>query len=62
MEENNVEHMWKQMELAVVESGSVRVGGKKPKSVWWNDQVKAMVKRKKAAWKKVLGAKDEDAK
>ena len=37
------------------------VGGKNPKSVWWNDQVKAAIKRKEAAWK-VLGARDKDAK
>ena len=35
--------------------GSVVEGGN-PKSVWWNDQVKAAVKRKE-----VLGARDEDA-
>ena len=28
----------------------------------WNDEVKAAVRRKEAAWKKVLGARDEDAK
>ena len=28
----------------------------------WNDHLKAAVKRKEAAWKEVLGAKDEDAK
>ena len=36
--------------------GSVSVGVGNPKSVWWNDQVKAAVKRKE-----VLGARDEDA-
>ena len=30
------------------------------KSVWWNNEVKAAVKRKEAAWKEVLGARDED--
>ena len=29
--------------------------------MWWNDQVKAAVKRKEDAWKEVLGAKDEVA-
>ena len=63
---NNVEHMWEQVKQAMVESarelfGSVRVGGGNPKSVWWNDQVKAAVKRKEDAWKEVLGARDEDA-
>ena len=41
--------------------GSLRVRGGNPKSVWWNDQVKAAVKRKEDALKKVLGARDEDA-
>ena len=41
--------------------GSVGVGGGNPKSVWWNDQVKAAVKRNKDVWKEVLGARDEDA-
>ena len=36
--------------------GSVRVGGRNLKSVWWNDRVKAAVKRNE-----VLGARDEDA-
>ena len=26
--------------------GSIRVGGKNPKSVWWNDEVKATVRRR----------------
>ena len=30
--------------------------------MWWNDQVKATVKRKEDAWKEVLGTGDEDAK
>ena len=42
--------------------GSVRVGGKNPKSVWWNDEIKAAVRRKDAAWKEVLAASDEEAK
>ena len=36
--EDNVEHMWEQVKWAMVEiaevCGSVRVGGKDPKSVW----------------------------
>ena len=32
-----------------------------PKSVWWDNQVKAVVKRKEDAWKEVLGARDEVA-
>ena len=42
--------------------GSVRVGGKNPKSVWWNDEVRAAVRRKEDAWKEVLAASDEEAK
>ena len=37
----------------------MRIGGKNPKSVWWNDEIKASVKRKEAAWKEVLAASDE---
>ena len=37
--DNNVEYMWEQVKRAMLEStrevcGSVRVGGKSPKSVW----------------------------
>ena len=35
--------------------GSVRMGGKNPKNMWWNDAVRAAVERKEAAWKVVLG-------
>ena len=28
--------------------------GKNPKSVWWNDEIKAAATRKEAAWKGVL--------
>ena len=54
-------------ETAVVESAkevcaSVRVGGKNQKRVWWNDEVKAAVSRKEAAWKEVLAASNEEAK
>ena len=50
--------MWEQVNWAMVESarevcGLVRVGGGNPKSVWWNDQVKAAVKSKEDAWKEL---------
>ena len=59
--DNSVEHMWEQVKWPMVESvrevcGSVKVGGK-TRSVWWNDEVKAAVRRKEA-----LAARDEEAK
>ena len=59
--------MWEQVKWAMVESarevcGSVRVGGKNPKSVWWSDEIKAVVTRKEEAWKRVLAASDEETK
>ena len=39
---------------------SVRVGGKKPKSVWRNDEIKAAVTRMEAAWKGGLAGSDEE--
>ena len=39
--------------------GSVRVGGKNSKNVWWNNVVKTAVKRNEVAWKGALGARDE---
>ena len=29
--------------------------------MWWNDQIKAAVKRREDAWKEVLGSRDKDA-
>ena len=37
-------------------------GGKNTKSMWWNDKIKAAVRRKEAAWKEVLAASDEETK
>ena len=42
--------------------GSVRFGGEKPKSVLWNDEIKAAVRRNEASWKGVLAASDEESK
>ena len=41
--------------------GSVKVGGKNPKRMWWNDKVKAAVRGKEAAWNG-LASSDEEAK
>ena len=54
--------MLEQVKCALVETarevcGSMRIRGKNPKSVWWNDEVKAAVRRKE-----VLAASDEEAK
>ena len=40
--------------------GSVRIGGKNQEGVWWNEEIKAAVRRKEASWKGVLAASDED--
>ena len=40
----------------------MRAVGKNPKSVWWNDEVKAAVWRKEATWKELLAASDEETK
>ena len=37
-----------------------KYGGKNPKSVWWNGEIKAAVRRKEAAWKEVVAANDEE--
>ena len=50
------------METAREVCGSVRVGGKTSKSVWWNDEIKAAVRRNEAAWNGVLAASDEETK
>ena len=36
--------------------------GKNPKNVWWNNEIKASVRRKEAAWKGMLAAGDEETK
>ena len=47
----NAEYMWEQVKWAMIENAKevcvlVRIGGKNPKSVGWNDKVKAAVRRK----------------
>ena len=66
-EESNVRDMQDQGKQAMVESTrevyiSVRVGGKKPQSMCWNDVVNSVVERNEAACKEVLGARDGVAK
>ena len=38
------------------------MGWKNPKNGWWSDKIKAAVRRKKDAWKRVLVASDEETK
>ena len=40
--------------------GLGRIGGKNPESAWGCDEGKPVVRRKKAAWKEILKARDED--
>ena len=40
----------------------MRVGGKNQKRVWWNDEIKAAVRRKESAWKGVLAPSAEEKK
>ena len=60
--ENDVEHMWEQVKMAMVEGARevcdlMRVEEKNQRSVWWNDEVKVAVTRKE-----VLEASDEETK
>ena len=52
---------WAMVESAREVGNSVQVGDGNPKSVWWNNKVKAAVKRMEVARKGLLGARDEDA-
>ena len=54
---DNVEHMWEQVKWPMVESprevcGSVRAGCKNPKSVWWNDEIKAAERERRLPGKR----------
>ena len=42
--------------------GTVKVGGKTPSSVWWSDEIKAVVRRKKGTWKGVFVASNKESK
>ena len=55
--------MWEQVKQALVESarevcGSVRGGGRNPKSEWWKYEAKAAFKRKEASWKEMMESKE----
>ena len=50
------------VEIAREVCGLVRVEGKNPKSMWWNDEIKDAVRIKEAACKGVLEATDEETK
>ena len=53
---------WAMVESAREVCGSVRVEEKNQKSLWWNNGIQTAVRRKEAAWKEVLPARDEEAK
>ena len=40
----------------------MKVGGKNPKSMWWNDEVNAAIKRKEALQKEEMAASDAETK
>ena len=47
----------------MVESArEVKVEGKNPNSMWWNNEIKAAVRRKETAWREVLAASIEEVK
>ena len=50
------------VESASTVCGSVRGGGRNPKRVWWNDNIKIAVRRKEDAWKVVFVASNKEAK
>ena len=55
--------MWQQVKQAIVDGtreicSSVIEEGGNSKSVCWNNEVKLPVKKKKAGWKKMRGARD----
>ena len=64
---DKVKQMWEQVKLAMVESArevynSMKVREKNPKSVLWNNEVKAAVRRKEAPWKELLATSNEEVK
>ena len=47
------------VEIAREVCGSVRVGGKNPKSMWWNYKDETTVRRKDVVWKVgIMGSTD----
>ena len=46
------------VEIAREVCGSVRVGGKNPKSMWWNYKDETTVRRKEVVWKEMLATSD----
>ena len=57
--DNDAKNMWEQVKRPMVGSTS---GLWLSESVWWKDEIKVAIKRKKAAWKEVYAASDEEAK
>ena len=55
-----VENMWEMVKS--LRGVRLRVGGRNPKSVWWNNEIKTAVKRQMADWKEELGGRDDDSK
>ena len=43
-------------------SGSVKVGENNPKNVWWNNEIKAAIRKMKPTWKEELTACTVEAK
>ena len=53
---------WEMVENAREVCGSIRVRGKNPDTMWYNNEVKVVSTRKEDAWKEVLAANHAEAK